>query len=154
MLLKIWFDIRNLRYKFPLLYVSSDFHVLVVFMEKNRPQNGQFLCTFWVVSGHFLANHFKYFDETRSEVRQNGYKADAKDQRPSYEAILEIFSLKVGKNRPKSVKIYGWFKNFSKKFFFGSNDSKWSNSKSYGKSEIWRPSIFLLPGQPGSTLGK
>ena len=37
-------------------------------------------------------------------MRQNGYKADATDQRPSYLAILEIFSLKVGKNRPKLVK--------------------------------------------------
>ena len=72
-----------------------------------------FLSGFW----HFLANHFEDFDETWSEVRQNGYKAAAKDQRPRVLASLEIFGLKVGKNRPKSAKIYGWSKNFSKKIF-------------------------------------
>ena len=56
---------------------------------------------------HFLANDLKYFDETWSKVRQSGYKADEKDKRPSDQAILSIFSLKVGKNRPKSAKIYG-----------------------------------------------
>ena len=74
-------------------------------------------CIFWVFWGHFLANHFEYFDETWSEVRQNGYKAAAKNQRPRVLASLEIFGLKVGKNRPKSAKIYGWSKNFSKKIF-------------------------------------
>ena len=43
----------------------------------------KFSSIFWVVFWHFLANHFKYFDETWSKVRQNGYKADATDQRPS-----------------------------------------------------------------------
>ena len=43
---------------------------------------------FWLVFWHFLANHLKYLDETWSKVRQNGYKADATDQRPSDEAIL------------------------------------------------------------------
>ena len=38
---------------------------------------------FWVVFWHCLANHLKYFDETWSQVRQNGYKAVARDYRPS-----------------------------------------------------------------------
>jgi hypothetical protein len=57
------------------------------------------------------------FDETWSEVRQNGYEEDAKDPTPKFWAVMEIFGLKVAKNRPKSPKFYGWSKNFSKKFF-------------------------------------
>ena len=60
-----------------------------------------------MVFGHFVDNWLKDFDETWSEVRQNGCEADAKDRRPKFSAILEIFRLKVGKNRPKSTKIYG-----------------------------------------------
>ena len=58
---------------------------------------------------------------------------------------------KIDQNRPTFLDDS---KNFRKKIF-GSNDSKWSYSKNYDKSEIWRPSnFFLLPGQPGSTLRK
>ena len=103
--------------KLPFLYVWSDFCLVFVFREKIWLENGQFSCIFWVFWGHFLANHCEDFDETWSEVRQNGYKAAAKDQRPRVLASLEIFGLKVGKNRPKSAKIYGWSKNFSKKIF-------------------------------------
>ena len=43
--------------KFPFLYVSPDFHLHVVFMEKIWLENDQFSCIvggFW----HFLTNHF------------------------------------------------------------------------------------------------
>ena len=103
--------------KFSFAHVSSDFCPLVVFRVKNWVKDGQFSCIFWMVLGHFLANHLKYFDETWSEVRQNGYEEDAKDQKPTFWAYLEIFGLKIAKNRPKSPKFYGWSKNFSKKIF-------------------------------------
>ena len=45
----------------------------------------------------------------------------------------------------KITKILWMIQKFFEKIFFGSNDSKWSNSKSYhSKSEIWRPSNFFF----------
>ena len=126
MLLKIWFDIQNLRWiSFPVR--------LIRFLPSFRLQ-GENLTRIWPIFmhflsglGHFLANHFEDFDETWSEVRQNGYKSAAKDKRPSNWAILEIFSHKVGKNRPKLAKIYRWSKNFSKNVL--SVELGWPGSK-------------------------
>ena len=55
-----------------------------------------FLSLFWVVLGHFLDNYFRDFDQTCWKVRQNGYKAGAKDRRVKFWAIVEIFRLKDG----------------------------------------------------------
>ena len=57
--------------KFPFLYVSSDFHLLVVFMEKNGPQNGQ-------ISMHFLSG-FRPFSRQPLEIfRRNLVRSETK----------------------------------------------------------------------------
>ena len=44
-----------------------------------------------MIFAQYLDNHLKYFDETWSEVRQNGYKSDAKDFMVKFKPILKIF---------------------------------------------------------------
>ena len=56
---------------------------LTILIKCRTNQFMHFSCIFWVGFWYFLANHLKYFDETWSEVKQNGYKTDAKDQGPS-----------------------------------------------------------------------
>jgi hypothetical protein len=53
-----------------------------------------------MVFGHFLGNHFKYFDETWSEVALNGPEVVAKDCRSILSTIEAIFRVKDGQNRP------------------------------------------------------
>ena len=97
MLSKIWFDIRNLR---KILFQVR----MIRFLPTCRLQGEKwpedclfsFLSPFWMVSGHFLDNYLKDFDQTCWEVRQNGYKAGAKDQTVKFWAIGEIFRLKDG----------------------------------------------------------
>ena len=74
---KIWFDIRNLS---KISFLNPDFCQLVVFMVKIKPKDGQFSYTSLVVFRHFPGDHSKYVDQTRSEVRPNEHKADAKDR--------------------------------------------------------------------------
>ena len=53
-----------------------------------------------MVFGHFLGNHLKYFNETWSEVRQNGPEVVAKDCRSILSTIEAIFRVKDSQNRP------------------------------------------------------
>ena len=113
--------------KFSFSHVSSDFHLLVVFREKNWLENGQFSCIFWMVFGHLFAHYLTEFDETLSE--QNGYTVDAKDQGPKFSAILEIFRLKISRNRPKSAKILWMIQKIFENFFFAFLESTYFNSQ-------------------------
>ncbi len=103
--------------KFPFTSVSSDFCLLLVFRVKIWPENGQFWVPFWMVFGHFLGNHLKYFNETWSEVRQNGPEVVAKDCRSILSTIEAIFRVKDGQNRPKWTKLYEWSKFWSHIFY-------------------------------------
>ena len=88
-----------------------------------------FLSTFWIFTGNLLL------------IENDSTKCLWISCENSKNPVLGIFIHKV--------------MIFAKNDFFGSEVSKWSNSKSYHvRSEIWRPSIFLLPGHPGSTLRK
>ena len=53
-----------------------------------------------MVFGHFLDHYLKYFDETWSEVRQNGEECFAKVSRLSFAIIKEVLRVKDGQNRP------------------------------------------------------
>ena len=48
-----------------------------------------------------LEKYLKDFDETCSEVRQNGYRSDAKDFVVKFKPILKIF--RPMKSRPKLI---------------------------------------------------
>ena len=81
-----------------------------------------------MVLGHFLNHYLKYFDETWSEVRQNGQEVVAKDCRSILSTIEVIFRVKDSKNRPQSTKLYGWSKFWSKKNFIAFLESRDFNS--------------------------
>jgi hypothetical protein len=59
-----------------------------------------------MVFRHFIGNHLKYFDETWSEVGQNGLEVVAKDCRSILSTIEAIVRVKDGQNPPKSTKPY------------------------------------------------
>ena len=44
-----------------------------------------------MIFAQYLDNHWKDFDQTWSEVRQNGYKSVAKDFMVKFKPILKIF---------------------------------------------------------------
>ena len=113
--------------KFPFTSVSFIFSLLLFFRVKIWRENGQILVPFWMVFWHFLDHYLKYFDETWSEVRQNGQEAVAKDCRSILSTIEEIFWVKDGQNRPKSTKLYE-YPNFGRKFFIAFLESMDFNS--------------------------
>ena len=86
-----------------------------------------------MIFGQYLDNYLKDLDETWSEVRQNGYKSDAKDSMVKSKPILKIFrpiDSKMDQNLWMIQKIFD-------QNFFGLNASEYFNSKSYHvKSEI------------------
>jgi hypothetical protein len=67
-----------------------------------------------MVFGHFIGSHLKYFDETWSEVRQNGPEVVAKDCRSILSTIEESFRVKDGQNRPNFMND----PNFGRKIFY------------------------------------
>ena len=56
-----------------------------------------------MIFAQYLDNYLKDFDETCSEVRQNGYKPGAKDSVVNFKPIFKIFGPIGRKNRSKFV---------------------------------------------------
>ena len=96
---------------------------------------------------HFLNDFWPFSRQPVDWVRWNLVRSETKwirrrRKRPDAKILSrygDIWAQSCQKST-KITKILWMIQKFFEKNFFGSNDSKWSNSKSYhSKSEIWRP---------------